>query len=114
MDAEDLSQQNVLVGNFEDSDPGDYIENGFRKIDANFSQVYDMLQTLAANLDLTDTGWRYFSRGSTKYRIGAREDTEEFVLQQALTALGFNGIESVDFGVSGDYYQLFAYRFPEI
>jgi hypothetical protein len=105
-----LGLQRVVKGSFEDSDPGEFIETGFKSIDANFAAIDAAIEQLATNLNPDNTGWRYFSGGGVDYRAGADIDGY-FKIQQALTAIGFNGTESVDDGATGDYITLVPYKF---
>jgi hypothetical protein len=110
MNAEDLSQEQALIGNFEDQDPGVYIEEALKRIDNNFTRLFAAVEELSTTLNPDSTGWRVFVGGGVTYRVGTDTDGY-FKIQQALTALGFNGTESTDEGDTGDYITLIPYKF---
>jgi len=52
--------------------------------------------------------YRLYTDGSYIYRDGVRSG--KFVIDKALTALGFGGTESVDEGITGDWLNLKTYE----
>lgn len=108
----DLTQDNLNKGDYYNYDLNDYINDAFKAADRNFTRIFAALSELSTSLDPASTGWRVFTGGGNTYRIGSDEDGI-FKIQQALTALGFNGTESEDEGVTGDYITLVPYEFGQ-
>jgi hypothetical protein len=106
----DLTQDILSIGNYEDYDPSIYIDDAFKKADANFGRIFDAITQISAALNLSAGSWALFAGGGHIYRIGSDTDGV-FKLQQALTALGFNGTESDDEGATGDYITIMPWEF---
>ena len=105
----DTTQDILSIGNYEDYDPSVYIDDAFKKADANFTRIFAAITTLSTSLDPSSTGWRVFTNAGVSYRMGTDADGV-FKLQQALTGLGFNGVESTDEGNTGDYITLWTQK----
>jgi hypothetical protein len=101
----DTTQELLNIGDYEDYDLNSYINDAFAKADRNFTRIFAAIQELATSLDPSNTSWRVFTGGGISYRAGSDTDGV-FKIQQALTALGFNGVESTDEGATGDYITL--------
>jgi hypothetical protein len=106
----DLTQEILDIGEYENYDPGAYVDNAFAKADRNFARIFDAITQISAALNLSAGNWAIFTGGGHTYRIGSDTDGI-FKLQQALTALGFNGTESIDEGATGDYITIMPWEF---
>jgi hypothetical protein len=101
----DLTQEKLNTGDYFNYDLNDYINNAFAAADRNFTRIFEALNEIQAVLNMGTGAWVTFTGGGHTYRVGSDTDGI-FKLQQALTALGFNGTESTDEGVTGDYITL--------
>jgi hypothetical protein len=105
----DTEREIILDGHFENLDPGDYIEEAFARIDRNFERLFSGIIEVSSSIDLTDAQYRTFSYNGITFRIGVNTD-HYFELQQAFTDLGFDGIESMDQGATGDWGVVWKYN----
>jgi hypothetical protein len=108
----DLTQEKLSIDDYYNRDLNDYINDAFEKADRNFARIFEALTEISTTLGLTTGSWFTFTGGGVTYRIGS--DTDGVMkIQQALTALGFNGTESTDQGATGDYITLVPFTFGQ-
>lgn len=105
----DSEREIIRKGEFENFDLGDYIEEAFDRIDRNFERLFSGILEVSSSIDLTDAQYRTFSHNGVTFRIGVNTDGY-FELQQAFTDLGFDGIESLDQGATGDWGVVWKYN----
>jgi hypothetical protein len=93
-------------------DASEFVNTELDKIDRNFDKLFTAVNGLLT-ADNSDAGARIFIRNGVSYRLTIRD--EYFELDKALTELGFDGDESVDMGVTGDWIYIYRWNFePEV
>jgi hypothetical protein len=106
----DLTRERLAIDDYYNRDLNDFINDAFEKADRNFDRIFTALAEIQSSMGIATGSWLTVSGGGTNYRIGSDADGI-LKIQQALTATGFEGTESIDEGATGDYITLVPYKF---
>jgi hypothetical protein len=102
-----MPRETLFIGEYENYDPGDYIEGALKKLDSMLAEIYAAMET-------ADTQYIYKTIDGVRWRTGARkvDGGDQWVIDKALTALGFDGVESENEGATGDWIKVWWQQFP--